>query len=110
MSDVLTYQGYSARVEFDAEDRIFFGRLAGIQDGIGFHADTVDSLEEAFHDAVNDYIETCARLGKLPDRSYSGNVMLCIDPSLHACIAVAAQVAGKSLNQFGEEALRRVVG
>ena len=26
------YNGYAARVEFDAEDRIFTGRLAGIDD------------------------------------------------------------------------------
>ncbi len=37
----LTYKGYSARIEFDAEDELFVGHLAGIQDPIGFHADTV---------------------------------------------------------------------
>jgi len=110
MSDVLTYKGYSARVEFDAEDRLFFGRLAGIEDGIGFHADSVDGLETAFREAVDDYLETCARLGKSPERPYSGKVMLRIDPLLHARVAVAAQLAGKSINQFGEEALRRAAG
>lgn len=110
MSDVLTYKGYSARVEFDAEDRLFFGRLAGIEDGVGFHADSVDGLEAAFREAVDDYLETCARVGKSPDRPYSGKVMLRIDPALHAKVAVAAQLAGKSINQFGEEALRRAAG
>lgn len=110
MSDVLTYQGFSARIEFDAEDRLFCGRLAGIEDGVGFHAETVDALDAAFREAVDDYLETCAHIGKSPDRPYSGKVMLRIDPSLHARVAVAAQLAGKSLNQFGEEALRRVVG
>ena len=38
MSDVLSYNGYQARVEFDADDRIFFGKIAEINDGIGFHA------------------------------------------------------------------------
>lgn len=107
MSDVLTYNGYSARIEFDAEDRILFGRLAGIADGVSFHADTVAELEAAFHEAVDDYIETCAKVGKTPERPYSGKVMLRIDPTLHARIARAAQLAGKSINQFGEEALRR---
>lgn len=110
MSDVLTYRGYSARVEFDADDRLFFGRLAGIEDGVGFHADSVDGLEAAFHEAVDDYLEACVRVGKPPDRPYSGKVMLRIDPLLHAKVAVAAQLAGKSINQFGEEALRRAAG
>ena len=54
MSNALTYKGYSARVEFDAEDRIFAGRIAGIRDIVGFHAETVTGLEKAFREAVND--------------------------------------------------------
>lgn len=110
MSDVLTHKGYSARIEFDAEDRIFFGRIAGIEDGVGFHADSVDGLIAAFEEAVDDYLETCARIGKRPDKAYSGRLMLRIDPTLHARLAAAAKLSGRSLNQLGEEALRRAAG
>ncbi len=108
MSESLFYKGYGAKIEFDAADRIFFGRLAGINDGIGFHADTVDTLVSAFHEAVDDYLETCAKIGKKPEKSYSGRLMLRIDPGLHARLAQAAELAGKSLNQLGEEALSQV--
>lgn len=64
MSDVLTYKGHTARIEFDAEDRIFFGRVAGIEDGVGFHGESVEELVAAFHEAVDDYVETCGRVGK----------------------------------------------
>jgi len=37
MKNAMTYKGYTARIEFDAQDRIFFGRLAGIRDIITFH-------------------------------------------------------------------------
>ena len=50
MGNVMSYKGYSARIEYDDEDAIFTGRLAGIRDGVGFHADTVDGLREAFHE------------------------------------------------------------
>lgn len=106
MTNILRHKGYSARVEFDAGDRIFFGRIAGIVDGVGFHADTVDGLVSAFEEAVDDYLETCATIGRVPDKPYSGKLMLRVDPSVHAQAALAAQLAGKSLNQFGEEALR----
>lgn len=102
---VMTYKGYAARVEFDAEDEIFFGRIAGIRDGVGFHANTVADLKAAFHDAVDDYLDTCAKIGKPPQKPYSGNLMLRIDPAIHAKAAMAAELAGKSLNQWGEEAL-----
>lgn len=109
MTDLLTYKGYSAKIEFDAEDRIFFGRLAGIEDGVTFHADNVAELITAFEESVDDYIETCAKIGKKPEKAYSGKLMLRVDPALHARLARAAELSGKSLNQLGEEALGRAV-
>ena len=105
MTNIMTYGGYSAAVEFDAEDRIFFGQLAGIKDGIGFHADTVTELEAAFREAVDDYIETCAKIGKAPEKPYSGKLMFRVPPEVHARAALAAAVSGKSLNQWATEAL-----
>ncbi|BCH20490.1 type II toxin-antitoxin system HicB family antitoxin [Mesorhizobium sp. L-8-3] len=55
----MVYKGYAARTEFDAEDEIFIGRIAGIHDFVGFHADNVADLITAFHEAVNDCVETC---------------------------------------------------
>ncbi len=106
----MTYKGYSARVTFDAEDDLFVGHIAGIQDPVGFHADTVAGLKAAFHEAVDDYVETCARAGKPPQKPYSGNVMVRIDPDVHRRAAIAAEVTGKSLNQRTEEVLRKAAG
>ena len=75
MSNTMTYQGYAARIEYDDDDRIFAGRIAGIRDGVGFHADSVDGLREAFHEAVEDYLETCAKIGQEPQKAYSGRVL-----------------------------------
>ena len=107
MTNILKHKGYFARVEFDADDLLFFGSIAGIEDGVGFHADTVEGLVAAFEEAVDDYLETCERIGKSPDRPYSGRVFLRVDPAMHAKIAAAARLAGMSINQFGEEALER---
>ena len=106
-SNSMTYQGYSARIEYDDEDGIFTGRIAGIRDGVGFHADTVEGLRAAFHEAVEDYLETCARVGKEPQRAYSGQVMFRVDPEVHRKAALAAELAGKSLNQWAEDVLAR---
>ena len=105
MSNTMSYCGYVARVEYDDEDKIFFGKLACIRDGVGFHSDTVAGLEAAFREAVDDYVETCAKIGKSPEKPYSGNLMLRVDPAVHAQAARAAELAGKSLNQWGEEVL-----
>jgi predicted HicB family RNase H-like nuclease len=106
----MSYKGYSARVEYDDEDSIFVGRIAGIRDGVGFHADSVAELREAFHEAVEDYLETCARIGKEPQKAFSGQMMFRVNPELHRRAAVAAELAGKSLNQWAEDLLNRAVG
>lgn len=110
MTSTMTHKGYAARVEYDDADGLFIGRIAGIRDGVGFHADTVEGLREAFHEAVDDYIETCARIGKDPQKSYSGQVMFRVSPDVHRRAAVAAELAGKSLNQWAEEVLDRAAG
>ena len=107
MKNVLKHKNYMARVEFDSDDCIFVGHVAGIEDEIGFHADTVDGLIAAFREAVDDYLDTCAAIGKAPDKPLSGKVFIRATPELHAKAAVAAKMAGKSLNQFGVEALEK---
>lgn len=110
MTNTMTYKGYSARIEYDDEDEIFTGRLAGIRDGVGFHADTVEALRDAFHDAVEDYVETCAKIGKEPQKAFSGQVMFRVDPEVHRKAALAAELSGKSLNQWAAEVLERAAG
>ena len=74
---------------------------------VGFHADTVEALREAFREAVEDYIETCARIGKKPQKPYSGRMRFRVNPEVHRRAALAAELAGKSLNQWAEEVLER---
>lgn len=107
MTNRMTYKGYAARIEYDDEDGLFTGRIAGIRDGVGFHADTVDELRAAFRDAVDDYIETCAKIGKQPQKPYSGRMMFRVSPEIHRRAARAAELSGKSLNQWAEEVLDR---
>ncbi len=54
--DMLTYRGFSASVEFDAEDELFFGQIAGINDVISFYGESRPALEAAFREAVDDYV------------------------------------------------------
>lgn len=103
--NIMTYKGLTARVEFDAQDEILVGRIAGINDVVGFHAEDAKGIVAAFHEAVDDYIATCKEVGKEPEKTYSGKLMLRISPELHRNLAVTAELSGKSLNQLGEDIL-----
>ena len=100
----MSYRGYAARIEFDPEDEIFAGRVAGIRDVIGFH-DNVEQLKAAFHEAVDDYIAACEAVGKDPQKPYSGNLMLRVGAEVHSRAALGAELSGKSLNQWSEDVL-----
>jgi predicted HicB family RNase H-like nuclease len=104
--NTMSYKGYAAVIQYDDDDGIFFGRLAGIRDGVGFHAETVPDLKIAFREAVDDYIETCAKIGKTPQKPYSGQIMVRVDPAVHARAVQAAELSGKSLAKWTEEHLR----
>lgn len=104
--NTMSYKSYAARIEFDPEDRIFVGHLAGIRDIVGFHGESVQELEQAFHDAVDDYVEACSKLGQKPERTASGKMMLRVDPEIHAAALRAAELAGQSLNQWAAATLR----
>ena len=103
--NTMTYKGYAASIEYSDDDECFIGHIAGIKDRVGFHGESVIELKEAFHDAAEDYLETCAAVGKEPQKPYSGKLMLRIPPELHATIATAAQVSGQSINQWISRAL-----
>ena len=103
----MTYKGYSARVEFDAEDRLFVGHLAGVRDIVGFHGASVAELEAAFHKAVDDYLAARKKLGQEPNKPFSGRVMLRLPPELHARASTRATVEGVSFNQWAANVLER---
>jgi predicted HicB family RNase H-like nuclease len=101
----MSYRGYAASIEYSNDDECFIGHIVGIKDRVGFHGESVADLKESFHEAVEDYLETCAAIGKDPQKPYSGKLMLRIPPELHATIATAAKVSGQSINQWISRAL-----
>lgn len=110
MTNVIKYQGYTARIEFDAEDEVFVGHVLGIADRISFHGASVAELTDAFHMAVDHYLDDCHATGREPLKPASGRVLLRIPPEVHAAASIAAQASGKSLNQWAADAIARAAG
>ena len=109
MKNTLSYKGFTARIEFDADDNIFFGRVLGLKDIIGFHGETVVDLTTDFHNAIDHYLDVCRQRGEKPQKAYSGKLTLRIPSDMHAEIAAAAAQTGKSLNKWVAEKLEQVI-
>jgi predicted HicB family RNase H-like nuclease len=103
----MTYKGYAARIEYSDEDACFIGHIAGIKDVIGFHADSVNGLRTAFEGAVDDYLATCEKVGRAPQKPYSGKLMLRVPPEVHARAAMMAEAHGMSINQWAADVLSK---
>lgn len=109
MNNILEYKGFKAKIEFSADDNVFFGYLIGIDDVVSFHAETVEKLKSVFRESVDFHIEVCEEVGKVPKKQYSGKVMLRLPNQLHGKIAEAAAAAGKSINEWGKDVFESAV-
>ena len=104
---MMKYKGYLGKVDFDDEAKLLHGQVVGLRDVITFQADDAKGIEKAFHDSVDDYLAFCADRGEKPEKEYSGNFVLRIDPDLHRKLDLAAQASGKSLNSVATDILTR---
>lgn len=107
--NTMSHKGYTARIEYDERDNIFVGRILGIRSMISFHGEAVQQLRAQFEHAVEDYLADCKEAGIAPEKPASGKLLLRVPPEIHGRALVAAQVSGKSLNQWATEVLQRAV-
>lgn len=107
--NVLEYKGYHTRVELDTDDMILVGKIEGINDFVNFECENLDEVEKEFHQAVDDYLEFCAEMGKKPEKECKGAFNVRVDPSLHRQLAQEAMREEVSLNALVEKALQQYV-
>ncbi len=72
----MTYQGCTARVEYDERDNILAGRILGIRSILSFHGETVTELRAEFELAIRDYVADCKGQGVHPEKPASGKLLL----------------------------------
>lgn len=104
---MLEYKGYSGNVEFDAEAGLFHGEVLDTRDVITFQGTSVEDLQQAFRDSVDDYLDFCRERNEEPDKPFSGRLMVRLSSDLHRKLYVEARRGGKSLNQLISERLAR---
>jgi predicted HicB family RNase H-like nuclease len=67
----MKYKGYEAKIEYDDEDRLFFGCVINIKDVIVFDGLSVEELEQSFHKVIDEYLADCQVLNKTPEKPIS---------------------------------------
>ena len=72
--NTMLYRGYTARIEYSNDDGCFIGHVEGIDDVVGFHGESVAELRAAFEEAVDDYLQTCEKLNRPPQKPCLGDL------------------------------------
>ena len=107
--NTLKYKGYIGSVAYSEPDKVFYGKLEGIDDLVNYEGESVKELTSAFHEAVEDYLIFCKEHNCKPEKSYSGAFNVRVAPCLHRDIANLAAEAGISINAFVKRALAEAV-
>ena len=104
---VMHQQGYEALVEYDEEAELFHGEVLNLRDVITFQGRSVEELKQALAASIADYLAFCAERGEEPEKPFSGQFVVRVDPGLHRAAASAARRAGLSLNKWVARTLEK---
>lgn len=103
--DILKYKDYEGTAELDMARRVCRGKILFINDLVTYEAAQPTELQKEFEAAVEDYIETCAALGREPQKSLKGQFNVRIAPAIHKAATLKAVSEGTSLNDVVAKAL-----
>ncbi len=103
---MMEYKGYIGKVEIDDEAGILYGEVINIRDVITFEGTSVDELQKAFHESVDDYLAFCAERGESPEKPFSGKFVVRLPAELHRKAYIQAKLSDKSLNSWVTEVLQ----
>ena len=109
MNGTMNYKNYTGSVEFSEEDDLLYGKVIGIRSLISYEGSSVEELVKDFHNAVDCYLDLCARKGFEPELPYKGSFNVRISPELHRKAAGIALLQRISLNAFVEKAIEAAV-
>ena len=109
MKDIIKYKGFIGSVHYAAEDRVFYGKIEGVNDLITFEGSSVDELEEGLKFMVDEHIKDCTNKNIPIEKSYKGNLNIRLSPELHKKAAHNATLKGISINQYINDAIRNEV-
>ncbi len=106
---MMEYKGYIGKVELDDEVGILYGEVINVRDVITFEGTSVEEVQQAFHESVDDYLVFCAERGESPEKPFSGKFVLRLPEELHRKAYIQAKLKDKSLNSWVTEILQSVL-
>jgi len=103
--DILKYGEYEGTAELDMDRHVCRGKILFIDDLVTYEAESPADLQKEFQAAVDDYIETCASLGRQPQKPLKGLFQVRVPPALHKAVVRRAMADNVTQNDVTVRAL-----
>ncbi len=106
---MMEYKGYIGKVEIDEDAGVLYGEVINVRDVITFEGASVDEVQTAFRESVDDYLAFCAERHESPEKPFSGRFVVRLPAELHRKAYIQAKLADKSLNGWVTQVLETVL-
>ena len=109
MKNIMDYKGYYGSVNFDPDEPIFYGKLEFIRALVSYEAEDAVGIQQAFHEAVDDYLVMCKSENIEPEKPCKGSFNVRIGEVLHTQAAILAVQQEISMNEFIKRAILHAI-
>jgi len=106
---MMEYKGYIGKIEIDDEAGILYGEVINVRDVITFEGTSVDEVQKAFQESVDDYLAFCAQRKESPEKPFSGKFVIRLPAELHRKAYIQAKLEDKSLNGWVTDVLQNAL-
>lgn len=103
----MTYKGYTAKIEYSEKDECLIGRISDIRRIITFQGDSVKEIRQAFEEAVDLYLQSCAEKKEEPEKPHTNRQVVRVSSALHNILALAAGSENKSISEWITETRKK---
>lgn len=98
--NIMSLEGYKAKIEYDPELDQFRGEILGLSGGADFYGRNPRELRREFRKSLQVFLDVCREKGIPARKAYSGKFNLRVSTELHESISVRAAAENKSINQW----------
>jgi len=104
----LEYKGYYGSIEYSKDDNCLFGKVLAMPNNlILYEGNTASELFDDFKNAIDTYLECCARNGLKVHKGYDGVLNISIPSEIHVKVATYAENNGTSINSFIRDSIEK---
>lgn len=103
-ANTLKYKGYEGSVDFDFSDNLLSGKVLGIRAGLVYEAQTLQELQTAFRQTIDDYLQYCKNENLVPEKPFPGILIFASAPSdIRQSQLMPDNTASKSMTLFARQ-------